>query len=146
MAGQSSRPATIESINKCEETWRQKKVLVEWECPQCHKKLQVSQRESSRRKYCSGTCRNLATNPSRNGSVSKAESLLCDLLETSGYSIDRNRRDILSGLEIDIWIPSLQISIEYNGIHHLKPIHGEETLRKIQAKDSLKKGSLRIWV
>lgn len=129
----------LAGIEKHKETWKKKRILVEWECPQCHKKLQLTPREAAKRKYCSGTCRNLATNPAKNGSISKAETLLCNLIEAAGYVVDRNRRDILNGLEIDIWIPALQTGIEYNGVYHLQPIHGDEMLQRIQAKDELKK-------
>ncbi len=128
-----------ESIAKAKATWASKKMWVDWICPHCGKVLRLSSNEAKKRKYCSGTCRNLATNVTKNGSVSKAETILCEILEDAGYVIDRNRRDILKGLEIDIWIPNLQIGIEYNGIYHLQPIHGERALAHIQAKDELKK-------
>jgi endogenous inhibitor of DNA gyrase (YacG/DUF329 family) len=132
---------SLESIAKSKETKRIKREnsKIDWICPQCNKHLRLVPVEARKRKYCSGTCRNVATNPAKNGSVSKAEILLCEFLEVAGYIIDRNRRDILNGLEIDIWIPVLQTGIEYNGVYHLQPIHGEEALQRVQARDSLKK-------
>jgi hypothetical protein len=137
LRGRSIGSHTPETIAKAKATWAQKKV--DWICPLCQKPLRLIPSRAKKQKYCSGTCRNLATNPMKNGSISKAESLLCKFLETAGYIVDRNRRDILNGLEIDIWIPSLRTGIEYNGVYHLQPIHGEEALRKIQERDSLKK-------
>jgi hypothetical protein len=47
-------------------------------------------------------------------------------------------RETLNGLEIDIYIPSLKLGIEWNGIVHFKPIYGEEALRKTQYRDENK--------
>jgi hypothetical protein len=50
--------------------------------------------------------------------VSKAESYLSDLIKNEGYTVINNSRDILDyGLEIDIFIPELNLAIEYNGIY-----------------------------
>ena len=48
----------------------------------------------------------------------------------------------LEGLEIDIWIPSLKVGIEYQGIQHFEPIDhwgGEDGLRKRKENDKKKK-------
>lgn len=39
------------------------------------------------------------------------------------------------GSELDIYIPSLQLAIELNGIHHYKPIYGQKLLDKIILRD-----------
>ncbi len=41
-----------------------------------------------------------------------------------------NERKILDGLELDIYIPSLQLAFELNGIFHYEPIFGKEKLDK----------------
>lgn len=136
LKGRGDGPS-LDARQKAKDTWKKKRV--DWICPQCGKHLLLAPADASKRKYCSGTCRNLATNASKNGAVSKAERILCSILEKSGYQVDTNRRDILQGLEIDIYIPALNVGIEYNGIYHLQPIHGQEMLDRIQKKDAIKK-------
>ena len=45
------------------------------------------------------------------------------------------------GSELDIYIPSLKMAIEINGIFHYEPIYGEDKLNQIISNDSLKKQS-----
>ncbi len=48
-----------------------------------------------------------------------------------------NRKDTI-GSELDIYIPSLKLAFELNGIFHYEPIYGENTLTKIQNNDQNK--------
>lgn len=49
--------------------------------------------------------------------ISKAEDEIIDFLENHGITdIIRNDRSILDGMELDIYIPSKKIAIEYNGL------------------------------
>ena len=45
-----------------------------------------------------------------------------------------NRKDAING-ELDIFIPSLKLAFELNGIFHYEPIYGPEKLGKIQNND-----------
>jgi len=40
--------------------------------------------------------------------------------------------------ELDIYIPSLQLAFELNGIYHYEPIHGVDKLTSIQNNDNRK--------
>lgn len=40
--------------------------------------------------------------------------------------------------ELDIYIPSLKLAFEINGIYHYEPIHGEDKLSRIQKNDENK--------
>lgn len=68
------------------------------------------------------------------------EKALFDLLVNTfpNLEIIANDRKTLDGLEIDIFIPKLQLAIEWNGIVHFKPIFGEEKLLAVQEKDRQK--------
>lgn len=69
---------------------------------------------------------------------SKAEDYLCKLLRRDfpHLTLVQNDRSLLpSGLEIDIFIPSLKLAIELNGPMHYYPLFGESKLKKIQAAD-----------
>lgn len=47
------------------------------------------------------------------------------------------RKDAINS-ELDIYIPSLKLAFELNGIFHYEPIYGEKTLLKIQNNDARK--------
>ena len=42
------------------------------------------------------------------------------------------------GLELDIYIPSLKLAFEFNGIIHYEPIYGDKKLRLIRSSDARK--------
>ena len=115
--------------------------LVDWKCPYCGKTIKIKSALAKKRKFCSGTCRNIHNNKLINGSRSKAEDILYQRLieEFPTLQIIRNDRNTLNGLEIDIFIPSLKIGIEWNGIFHYKDVHNNGKLQIIQEKDNLKK-------
>lgn len=48
-----------------------------------------------------------------------------------------NRKDAINS-ELDIYIPSLKLAFELNGIFHYEPIYGVEKLTKIQTNDDRK--------
>jgi len=47
-------------------------------------------------------------------------------------------RQLMNGIELDFMIPSINLSIEINGIVHYKPIYGQDLLDKIQIRDEYK--------
>jgi very-short-patch-repair endonuclease len=76
------------------------------------------------------------------GNRSKAEQLLIDYLRFHFKKLKILPNDKSAvGKEIDIFLPEYKIGIECDGIFHYLPVHGEETLAKIQARD-LKKDKL----
>lgn len=48
-----------------------------------------------------------------------------------------NRKDAINS-ELDIYIPSLKLAFELNGIFHYEPIYGDEKLNQIQNNDNRK--------
>ena len=48
-----------------------------------------------------------------------------------------NRKDAI-GSELDIYIPSLKLAFELNGIFHYEPIYGDKKLNETQANDGNK--------
>ena len=56
--------------------------------------------------------------------------------------ISYNKKDIIES-ELDIYIPSLKLAIELNGIVHYEPIYGSDKLTKIQNNDKQK--SIRCY-
>ena len=91
--------------------------------------------------YCSSSCAASFNNTQKRKSRrSKCEKMLFDMLinHFKNISITPNDKNMLSGLEVDIAIPSLKLAIEWNGIVHFKPIYGYEKLNKIKTLDAKK--------
>lgn len=63
---------------------------------------------------------------------SQGEKEVADFVESAGFSVERNNRTVLDGLEIDVWIPNLNVGIEYNGNYW-------HSLREAKAKDLRKR-------
>ena len=59
-----------------------------------------------------------------NTNTSVAETDLGDYIESLGIEIIRNDKSILNGRELDIYIPTLKIGIEYNGIYFHSELNG----------------------
>jgi len=88
-------------------------------------------------KQCSGTYN--AAHKTTGTRRSKLEVWLQDQL-TARYSrldIHYNRVDAIQA-ELDIYIPSLKLAFELNGIFHYEPIFGSEKLEATQNKDAYK--------
>ena len=130
------------SINVREVVKKQKppQFKVEWKCPVCTTVLVLNKSEADKRKYCSGRCRNKVNNMIYTGVVSKAEKKLYTRLrsEFPHLEILQNNRKVLNGLELDLYIPSLQIGIEWNGIYHYKKVHRDNSYERIQSSDKKK--------
>lgn len=74
-----------------------------------------------------------------------SETMLSKLIEEIYPNVEIVRRakpEFLSGLELDIFIPSLQIGIEYQGIQHFRPVEhwgGRDALTSLQERDKTKR-------
>jgi len=53
------------------------------------------------------------------------------------FEIHFNRKDTINS-ELDIYIPSLKLAFELNGIFHYEPIYGQDKLNQIQNNDNRK--------
>lgn len=49
--------------------------------------------------------------------TSSGERKLAEMVEGMGFVVERNNRRLLGGMEIDVYIPSLNLGFEYNGCH-----------------------------
>lgn len=116
------------------------KIRVEFICPVCGKILMVTENELKKRKYCGGTCRNKINNKQIFGTRSKAEIYLEERLkkEFTNLIMIFNDRETLNGKELDVFIPSLNLAIEWNGIYHFKKIRDDGFFEKTKKKDNQK--------
>lgn len=86
---------------------------------------------------CSGTYHN--AHKTRGTRRSKLEIWLEKQLTKlyPNLEIHYNRKDTISS-ELDIYIPSLKLAFELNGIFHYEPVFGEGQLSKVQNNDNRK--------
>jgi hypothetical protein len=104
----------------------------------------------TRAHFCSRSCSAQHNNKLKKFGAtrrSKAEDYLCKLMRQDfpDLTLVQNDRSLLpSGLEIDIFIPSLKLAIELNGPIHYYPLFGESKLKKIQAADVQKQLEIQL--
>jgi len=73
---------------------------------------------------------------------SKLEKFLFNKLLKDGYKTDFHKEHTLSNtkLQIDIFLPQLNIAIEVDGPSHYEPVWGEDALKRNQSYDKKKTG------
>jgi len=91
--------------------------------------------------FCSQSCAATYNNTHKQHgtTVSKLEKWLCIKLKEMypSFTILFNNKEVI-GSELDIYIPQFKIAFEINGIHHYKPIYGQEVFTKIKNNDNKK--------
>jgi hypothetical protein len=112
-------------------------------CLNCNKEFS---KLSSEIKKCSNSfcCRSCAAtynnkNKTHGNRRSKLEIYLEEKLKSKykNLEIHFNRKDAINS-ELDIYIPSIKLAFELNGIFHYEPIYGELKLNQIQNNDNRK--------
>jgi hypothetical protein len=128
---------------KCHHLKRVKDTHVEVACEQCGECVlkQISWIKKNKHNFCSRSCSARFQNAHKtlgSSRKSKAETYLAGLIRTDfkEIKVEENTRDVLpSGLELDIYLPALNLAIELNGPLHFFPIFGLNKLLSIQDKD-----------
>ncbi len=114
-------------------------------CTHCqtlfHKKAKEIRKSKSGNHFCSKSCSTTYNNKNKKYGTrrSKLEVWLEEQLTLlyPNLSIDFNQSNAI-GSELDIYIPSLNLAFELNGIFHYEPIYGKDKLGKIQENDMSK--------
>ena len=114
-------------------------------CSQCNLPLvraPYQKRQSkSGRIFCSKSCAATYNNTHKTTGTrrSKLEIWLEEQLKMGFPNIQfiYNNKEIINS-ELDIYLPSLKIAIELNGIFHYEPIYGQDKLSSIQNNDDRK--------
>ena len=112
-------------------------------CEQCGKEFKKIKANISKTKhnFCchSCACTYSNTHKTKGSRVSKLEIWLQKKLPELHPNLEFhfNRKDAINS-ELDIYIPSLRLAFELNGIFHYEPIFGGDKLDNIQNNDSRK--------
>ncbi len=112
-------------------------------CKQCNKSFEKNNAECIKtpNHFCSHSCSAIYSNTHKTTGVRRSkleqylEKELTKLFPT--LEILYNNRQTL-GYELDIYVPSLRLAFELNGIFHYEPIYGQEKLNSIQFNDAQK--------
>lgn len=109
-------------------------------CKNCNKSILVKKSKipKSNNNFCSQSCSTTYNNKHKSHGTrrSKLEIYIENQLTQiyPNLHIDYNKKDAI-GSELDIYIPSLNIAFELNGIFHYEPIYGVNKLQQIQEND-----------
>jgi hypothetical protein len=124
--------------HNCKHLSFNKRIIVN--CSYCNSDIERIPSEIKRNKnsFCSQSCSASYNNKHKTtgNRRSKLEIWLEQQLTIlyTNLPIDFNKKDTI-GSELDIYIPSLNLAIEINGIFHYEPIYGVDKLRKINEND-----------
>ena len=112
-------------------------------CKQCSKSFNKQQYRivNTKHNFCSQSCAAKYNNAhkTKGTRVSKLEKWLAIKLPEFYPNLEFhfNRKDAING-ELDIFIPSLKLAFELNGIFHYEPIYGSDKLTSTQTNDCRK--------
>ena len=118
---------------KCQREFKTKQGTQIIKCAQCGKEriklLNQIKKSKSGNHFCSKSCAAKYNNTHKTSGYrrSKLETYLQNVLEEKylNLNIEYNDRKTLDGLELDIYIPSLNLAFELNGIFHYQPVFGK---------------------
>lgn len=126
---------------KCHDSYQSKKIIVL--CTNCNKEFKIKpyQQKKSKNHFCSQSCAGTYNNTHkikgyRRSKLEKyLENELIKLYPNLKFYF--NHKDTINS-ELDIYIPSLKLAFELNGIFHYEPIYGQDKLNQIQNNDDRK--------
>jgi hypothetical protein len=110
-------------------------------CEQCGINIIKQNSKLKKHSFCSSSCSARYSNAHKTKGTRRAKlerwiekqlTLLYPTLE-----IHYNKTDTITA-ELDIFVPSLKLAFELNGIFHYEPIYGKEKLTQIKTNDSRK--------
>ncbi len=119
------------------------KTEIKVQCTNCNTEFfkQPNQIKKTLNNFCSKSCAATYNNTHKKTGTrrSKLEVYLEEQLLSLYPNIEFhfNKKDAINS-ELDIYIPSLNLAFELNGIYHYEPIHGQDKLNKIQNNDQRK--------
>lgn len=129
--------------SECRKEFRKKNIMSLTKCTNCGCEITKLKSASKRHKntFCTHSCSTIYFNSNKKQGTrrSKLEIWIEEQL-TKLYPnivIDYNKRDTIKA-ELDIYIPSLKLAFELNGIFHYEPIFGDDRLKSTKINDNNK--------
>lgn len=128
---------------KCIGVKKTQKYRVYIQCTNCNKNItkSLNQLNKSGNSFCNSICAATYNNKHKTHGTrrSKLEIYLENKLQELYPNLDFifNSKEAINS-ELDIYIPSLKLAFELNGIFHYEPIYGEEKLQQIKNNDAEK--------
>ena len=125
----------------CQRTYEVPTIIVN--CDECNKPIKKlpNQIKKTKHNFCNHSCAAKYNNShkTKGTRVSKLELWFQEklILFYPSLEFQFNRKDTING-ELDIYIPSLKLAFELNGIFHYEPIYGPEKLASIKNNDCRK--------
>jgi hypothetical protein len=127
--------------NVCSNIPRTKKEIIKCKCCNISVYKTLAQIKKYKNHFCSKSCAATFNNTHKTHGTrrSKLEKYLEEQLITlyPNLQFDFNKKEAINS-ELDIYIPSLKLAFELNGIYHYEPIHGQDKLDQIQNNDHRK--------
>ena len=117
-------------------------------CLNCNKNfIKIkSQIKKTNRNFCCHSCAATYNNKHKTKGIRRSKlEIWLERKLTNIYpnlEIHFSRKDTINS-ELDIYIPSIRLGIEINGIHHSKPIYGNNKLEQVKANDIKKYDSCK---
>lgn len=103
-------------------------------CKQCGKLITRHVTSRDRGKFCSQSCAAKFNNRHRTSGYTRSqlEEWIEEQLEVDFPELDIrfNEKELLDGLELDIYFPELRFAVEINGIFHYEPIYSKENFKR----------------
>ena len=129
--------------SECSYKYTEKSSIIN--CTQCNKELKKSRSQIKKSKsgnmFCNRSCSATYNNLHKKTGTrrSKLEKWIEEQLTIlyPNLEIHFNQKDTINS-ELDIFIPSLKLAFELNGIYHYEPIHGQKKFNQIQNNDHRK--------
>lgn len=127
----------------CSDNCKHAKKRVNTTCKQCNAAIQkpISATKKVKNLFCSCSCAATFNNThkTKGTRVSKLELFIQTKLKENYPNLEFyfNQTDAINS-ELDVYIPSLKLAFELNGIFHYEPIYGSEKLNQTQNNDNRK--------
>lgn len=145
---ESGKKVTLGSIRfcskNCENIKKTRDSTIETKCKNCETTILVKnhtlRKSKSGNSFCSKSCSAKYNNRNKKFGIrrSKLEKFIeSKLIENYDFEILFNDKNLI-GSELDIYIPSLKLAFEINGIFHYEPIFGQDKLNSTIINDGQK--------
>lgn len=127
--------------NEC--YWESKKSKIKIQCSNCNKIFEKlpNQIKKTKNHFCSQSCAAIYNNTHKTKGIRRSKLEIYFEKELRllypELKMDFNQTDAIDS-ELDIYIPSLKLAFELNGIFHYEPIYGEIKLSQIKNNDNRK--------